>query len=282
MGDFYVDDQFYDHPKALAAGEDAANLYVRGLAWAHRHNTCLIPKNALATLTTKKNPAALAKKLTEIAAGFDNPLWHDEGQSYRIHDWEVRNAKSIAKREQSKAAAHARWSRQSERNASASVSHSERSADAMPNQPRNQGTKEPGFALASSEHSRRLHVVPDDDETEEPVENRAMRILAELALERREKRLGPVEDKTAWLLKTAARRAERYADDIRDALGAFTWKPEDLARHLEPGAFSQPPTRPEDYVPKCQTCNDRPAAYDIDEHGNAIPCPACNPSEETA
>lgn len=143
MGDFYVDDQFFDHPKALAAGEDAANLYVRGLAWAHTHNTGLIPKAALGRLTSKKGSTTLAQRLTVCAPGFDNPLWHDEGDHWRIHDWDIRNAKSIAKREQAKSAAKERWRKHSERNADASVSHSERSADAMPYQPRNQGTKEP-------------------------------------------------------------------------------------------------------------------------------------------
>lgn len=146
MGDFYLDDGFFEHPKALYAGEDAADLYVRGLAWAHRHNTGCIPKGALGRLTSKKNAKALAKKLTDAAPGFDNPLWYDEGEYWRIHDWQIRNAKSIAKREQAKSAAKERWRKHSERNADAdadaSVSHSDSNADAMPYQPRNQGTKD--------------------------------------------------------------------------------------------------------------------------------------------
>jgi hypothetical protein len=105
MGDFYVDDQFFDHPKALLAGEDAANLCVRGWAWAHRHNTGRIPKVAVPALTGKKNPADQAKRLVEVG------LWVDEGDFYRMHDWDIRNAKSIAKRERSRAAAKARWSK---------------------------------------------------------------------------------------------------------------------------------------------------------------------------
>lgn len=111
MGDFFVDDQFYDHPKALHAGEDAADLYVRGLAWAHKMNTPLIPKSMIARLTSRRNYQASARRLCETAPGFDNPLWYDRGDHYEIHDWRVRNAKSIQKREQAKNAAHARWSR---------------------------------------------------------------------------------------------------------------------------------------------------------------------------
>jgi hypothetical protein len=151
MGDFYLDDQFFDHPKALAAGEDAANLFVRGLAWAHRHNTGLIPKTAVATFTARKNVAALVAKLTAVAPGFDNPLWVDEGSHYRIHDWEIRNAKSIAKRDAGKKGARARWSKFHEEQkqndatayATASDPHRQNDADPMPNQPRNQRTKEP-------------------------------------------------------------------------------------------------------------------------------------------
>lgn len=46
-----------------------------------------------------------------------------------------------------------------------------------------------------------------------------------------------------------------------------------------------PPPKPEgrrDYEhhePKCLTCNDKPLAYDVDEHGNAVPCPDCQAKE---
>ena len=103
MGDFYLDDQFFDHPKALTAGEDAANLFPRILAWAHRHNTGHLPKTAVPSLTTKRNALALAEKL--CTAG----LLLDSGDAYEINDWYVRNAKAIEKREQAQRAAKAKW-----------------------------------------------------------------------------------------------------------------------------------------------------------------------------
>lgn len=144
--------------------------------------------------------------------------------------------------------------------------------------PESESQSKSDLAVVGTEHSRRLHVVRDDDEDSGA---EAVQLLAELALERREAQKGPVENKSAWLAKATAERAERYAADIRDALGKFTWRPEDLARHLEPEAFPTVAMRPETYVAKCQTCNDRPNAYDIDEHGNAVPCPACS-TKETA
>ena len=103
MGDFFLDDQFFDHPKSLTAGEDAANLFPRILAWAHRHNTGHLPKNAVPTLTTKRNALALAEKLCKAG------LLLDSGDAYEINDWYVRNAKAIEKREKAKKAAHEKW-----------------------------------------------------------------------------------------------------------------------------------------------------------------------------
>ena len=139
MGDFYLDDQFYDHPKALAAGEDAANLFPRIVAWAHRHNTGRIPKEAVCRLTTKRT-SPLVAALVRVN------LLHDGGDSWEIHDWTTRNAKMIAKREAAKKAAAAKWKKfyedQANADANAEESHSEPGADPLPNQPRSQGTKE--------------------------------------------------------------------------------------------------------------------------------------------
>ena len=59
-----IDDGFYDHPKVLVAGEEAANLYLRGLVWCcKRLSDGAIPREALRTLTARRDAGALAVKL---------------------------------------------------------------------------------------------------------------------------------------------------------------------------------------------------------------------------
>jgi hypothetical protein len=104
MASFYVDDHFPEHPKAVAAGDDACWLFVCGLAYVHRNKTVTIPKAVAHRLVTKSG-ARLAQRLCEVN------LWHDRGTHYEIHDYETRNAKSIAKSAQTRRAAEIRWER---------------------------------------------------------------------------------------------------------------------------------------------------------------------------
>ncbi|MBP6833050.1 MAG: hypothetical protein KA978_19840, partial [Deltaproteobacteria bacterium] len=77
-----IDDGFYDHPKVLVAGEEAANLYLRGLVWCCKHLTDgAIPREALRTLTGRRDAAALAVKL--VASG----LWEAREGGWAVHDF---------------------------------------------------------------------------------------------------------------------------------------------------------------------------------------------------
>lgn len=81
-----LDDGFFDHPKVLVAGEDAANLYVRGLVWCCKHLTDgAIPREALRTLTGRRDAAALAAKL--VASG----LWEMRDGGWAVHDFHDHN-----------------------------------------------------------------------------------------------------------------------------------------------------------------------------------------------
>lgn len=64
-----LDDGIFDHPKMLRAGEDAANLYVRGLVYCNKHLTDgRIVAEALAVLTRRRDARALAARLVEVNA----------------------------------------------------------------------------------------------------------------------------------------------------------------------------------------------------------------------
>lgn len=106
-----LDDAFYDHPKVLRAGEDAADLYVRALAYCSRYLTDgAIPVEALSRLSTRRNVRASAEKLV------DTKLWERDGNVYRVHDYLAWNpsAEDIRKMRESKRdagsrGAKARW-----------------------------------------------------------------------------------------------------------------------------------------------------------------------------
>jgi hypothetical protein len=81
-----VDDGFLDHPKVLVAGEEAANLYLRGLIWCCKHLTDgAIPREALRALSSRRDAGALAVKL--VSAG----LWEAAPDGWRVHDFHDHN-----------------------------------------------------------------------------------------------------------------------------------------------------------------------------------------------
>jgi hypothetical protein len=78
-----LDDSFFDHPKAIEAGEDGANLFVRGLAYCRRYNTGgRIPKGALSRLSTKRDAPKHATDCVRVG------LWIEDETSWHVHDYE--------------------------------------------------------------------------------------------------------------------------------------------------------------------------------------------------
>ena len=79
---FKLDDNFFDHPKVVRAGGDAALLYLAALCYANKHLTNgIIPDAAVARLTDRKQPEKLAERLVEVG------LWEPSGPDYYIHDY---------------------------------------------------------------------------------------------------------------------------------------------------------------------------------------------------
>lgn len=84
-----LDDQFPDHPKVVAAGGDAAWLYVAALCYCQAKLTDgHIPTAMVPRLTDRKAPMALAAKLVEVV------LWEPAEGGYMIHDYFAHNAPS--------------------------------------------------------------------------------------------------------------------------------------------------------------------------------------------
>jgi hypothetical protein len=106
-----VDDGLSDHPKVIAAGGDAAWLFICGLCYVARQLTDgFIPANVLGRLSDRKNPAKLAEKLVHVG------LWERTDGGFRIHNYlkhnptadEVRRRRA-EKSEAGKVAAAKRW-----------------------------------------------------------------------------------------------------------------------------------------------------------------------------
>jgi hypothetical protein len=90
-----IDDEAPNHPKLLAAGVDACWLWVRSLCWCNRYTTDgAIPKAALPAVAAGQwSPAKISKLAASLVT---SGLWHDEGGSYRIHDYDVQQERALS------------------------------------------------------------------------------------------------------------------------------------------------------------------------------------------
>ena len=92
-----LDDNIFQHPKMVRAGEDAANLYVRALVYCNRYLTDgRIEDGVLCAITTRRDAAKLAERLVAVGA------WkvHPDG-GWTVHNFHEHNPTAeevIAKR----------------------------------------------------------------------------------------------------------------------------------------------------------------------------------------
>lgn len=181
----YLDDRFPEHVKVERAGGDAAWLFVAGLCYVNRNLTGgTIPKTAVPRLTDRKSPMRLAERLVDVG------LWEDEGDDFRIHDYEHQNRSAMARREKAKKAATARWSASPDDAPSIPPSNAPGNAPAMP--PTRAGTRapspspSPSPSVTTGSASSRLPAEGGRDETKPGVIiERAFRLVAERRLAQR-------------------------------------------------------------------------------------------------
>lgn len=85
-----VDDQFFRHPKVLAAGRDARDLYLVGLCYCAQGLTDgFIPSQALRVLAAEAEidtgPASAARLV-------ETGLWEPTEGGYTVHDYQIGRA----------------------------------------------------------------------------------------------------------------------------------------------------------------------------------------------
>lgn len=78
-----LDDQFFTHPKALAAGKDGRALFIAGLCYSSAHLTDgTIPKPALSIVAAMAHVKQSSARQV-VAAG----LWEEHDDRYVVHDY---------------------------------------------------------------------------------------------------------------------------------------------------------------------------------------------------
>lgn len=91
---FPVDDDFSDHPKAIAAGNAAIGLWTRAGSWSKKHaQGGFVPDEKVRALGTR----AQADRLVQVG------LWDRVPGGYRFHDWEHVGDNADAPTEQQRA-----------------------------------------------------------------------------------------------------------------------------------------------------------------------------------
>lgn len=125
-----IDDQFPEHPKIVAVGEEAAWLTVKAICWSSRHLTDgFIPKVVAEHLA--QSPGRPAEKAVEMIRKLvRHHLWDRVKDGYRVHDYLNYNPSKksvLAERARKKRAgvlgAKARWGEGSVAGAKPSAMH---------------------------------------------------------------------------------------------------------------------------------------------------------------
>ncbi|WP_329114546.1 hypothetical protein [Streptomyces sp. NBC_01353] len=183
-----VHDGLPDHPKIIAAGGEAAWLYICGLAYCSRQLTDgVIPKGLVPRLTDSSKSEALASALLRVG------LWHGFGHdcqncppaaddTYVVHDYVTHQRSSSEVKELSakRAAAGRRGGRRSgevRRAASAAEANDEASASAKPKQARSKIEAETETETEVKERTTRT----PSESSEAPLRHDVERVCKHLA-----------------------------------------------------------------------------------------------------
>ena len=98
-----LDDRFYSHPKALAAGLRGRGLFLASLCWCKANLTDgFIPSHALPMLAVQAGVPAGTTAVHLVKVG----LWEIDADGWRVHDWRQWNEQT-AEEQKAQKAAHA-------------------------------------------------------------------------------------------------------------------------------------------------------------------------------
>lgn len=105
----YLDDGFFDHRKVIAAGDDAAILYLKLLGWLKQQRS---DDGRIPAYVVPRHPVIIGGKALAqdrlVAALVQHGLWVVDGDDYLCHGYAERNEKAIRKSKQAATAARKR------------------------------------------------------------------------------------------------------------------------------------------------------------------------------
>jgi hypothetical protein len=282
----YLDDQFPEHPKVIAAGPEAAWLYVCGLAYVKRHGTRgFISAAVLPRISDVSQPVRRANRLVSVG------LWRkrtDGEPGYEIHDYDEWNRTADARSAAGRKAARARWGSKDD-GASASESHSDRTASgnaiASESHMPQDAQSPPIPSLATSQTPTDVSSAGPPGGGRQPIIDQATAIVVAHEIARRQANGDPVrspdgyartrhkptraQHEAAWhelLERTPDLTAQQLADY---ATGSLKVTP------LDESARAARALRNRDR--SCPTCSGSGLTLDHDDL--AVPCPTCQHEE---
>ncbi len=235
----YLDDGFFDHRKVIAAGDDAAILYLKLLGWLkqQRSDDGRIPAHVV-----PRHPVIVGGKALPldplVARLVAHGLWEVDGDDYLCHDYAERNEKAIRKSKQATTAARKRHA-DADANAMRTQErpHANGAADAAAYNPRStsHSPHPPGVAKSSSS-SRPVGPLAGEEEATKSKVEAAAHHHAERVLKAQPP--GTVHDAGAWKAKASERWKDEHGARCRRLLAECPdWSALDLLRRIEAPAL---------------------------------------------
>lgn len=234
-----LDDGFFLHPKAQAAGKDGRALFIAALCWSAGQLTDgVIPKSSVPVIAAMAGvKPSEAKRL--VAAG----LWHDHGDHYEIHaylEYQPSGSTMRAKRDELSAQRAEAGRRGAESRWRDGKPHGNSMANGMAN-----AWQDDGKPMAPSPSPPLIDLSPpqvctdpglpstDDDDHRRTIDLLVERrhTIHELAAAIGERR--PIKNRAAWCASVRAGLESEYGDRIDADLG-LGLDPEQIARSLIP------------------------------------------------
>lgn len=232
-----IDDQFFMHPKAIAAGRDGKLLFFAGLCWCGSQLTDgRIPKPAVATIAALAGvkPAA-ARHL--VAAG----LWHDTGEAYEVHDYLVYQKDRSAVTDRRAAVSAARSAAGAK---GGQQTASKREANGQQTGSNGQAPSHPIPSATSNPSSSNLSEgsPPDDDGSEQDPIVLAFGLLADRAIDRQRAAGKLLTNPKGYRDSCVASARSDHGHDLALLHRRHpAWTPEQLADAIDPPAHISRP-----------------------------------------
>lgn len=244
----YLDDGFFDHRKVIAAGDDAAILYMKLLGWLKQQRSDdgripahVVPRHPVIINGKAVNQVPLVARLVE------HGLWERDAAGFVCHGYTERNEKAIRKSKQAASAARKRYA---DADASAlrtqerTQGDGDADAGAYIHNPQPQPQPHPPGVAKSSSSSKPCGPLAAIEEDAMPKVEAAAQAHAERVLKAQPP--GSVHDAGAWKAKAAEKwKAEHGARCRRLLAECPDWSALDLLRRIEapalPGYRIQPP-----------------------------------------